>query len=463
MKKFLHFTFLVFLMLVFTATVFANAEITVSVWSWDVDNYKKIAEEFNKYYPNIDINIVANEPDVNGYLTAKVAARQALPDVVAQSWDPLSYPVSQGWVYPLNEFLEDDPYIDYVPESVREAFVYRDKVYALGERLHFEAIVLNLDLLEKLNLPKPKYEWTVNEFKNYLRRATTREYSGINQLWEFDTFMAAVLSDKTTFWSFDPEKKEFDLVNGGWIPAITLQKELKSIPGLVSDDLINEELRNEGQLDDYQKKFGQDADAFRESKVLAGFEATYDWSWVKTLPWNFDYYPVPHDPEIGMRIPVHINYTFVTSTTKHPKEAYLFARFISFDPRGVIARLNLYKEEENGRLIDFFVPATMHPDVLAHFEEMKIPDGVKYMLNNLDKTVRIDMWKTVPGWFEVIWDIIFPVNEKIRSGAAQPQAVAAETQEKANNLLKEKLKVFEAKLIKAEESFLKIRKKVDRE
>ena len=95
MKNFLFFIS-IFLMLILSATLFANPKITVSVWSWDVDNYKKIAEEFNKYYPDIDIVIVANEPDVNGYLTAKVAARQALPDVVAQSWDPLSYPVSQG-------------------------------------------------------------------------------------------------------------------------------------------------------------------------------------------------------------------------------------------------------------------------------------------------------------------------------------------------------------------------------
>ncbi len=460
MKKNLLFISVI-LILLFAGSLLAKATITVSVWSWDVDNYRKLAAEFNKYYPDINVVVVANEPDVNGFLTAKVAARQPLPDVVAQSWEPLSYPVSQGWVYPLDDFLKNDPYIEFVPESVREAYKYRDKVYALGERLHFEAIILNLDLLEKLNLPKPDYEWKVNEFKNYLRRATTREYSGINQLWEFDTFMAAVLSDKTAFWSFDTAKMQFDLVNGGWIPAITLQKELKSVPGLVSDDLINEELRSQGQLDDYQRKFGRDADAFRESKILAGFEATYDWSWIRTLPWSFDYYPVPQDPAIGMRIPVHINYTFVSSTTKYPQEAFLFARFLTFDPRGVIARLEMYSQEENDRLIDWFVPATMHPDVLSHFEEMKIPDGVKYMLNNLDRTVRIDMWKTVPGWYEVIWDIIFPVNERIRSGATQPQAVAAETQEKANKLLNEKLQVFESKLIQAEQNFLRIRKQVE--
>lgn len=455
-----------FLLLLFVfSNVFANATITVSVWSWNVDNYKKLVAEFNKYYPNIKVNIIVNEPDINGFLTARVSAKRPLPDVVAESWEPLAYPVSQGWVYPLDEFFKDDPYIQYVPKSVREAFKYNNKTYALGERLHFETIVVNLDLLKKLNLQKPDYTWTVDQFKQYARRATTKEYSGINQLWEFDTFMAAVLSSRTTFWSFDPVKWEFDLVNGGWIPAITLQKELKSIPGLVSDDLINQELRNQGQLDDYQKKFGKDADAFRESKVLMGFEATYDWSWLKSVPWNFDMYPLPQDPKIGLRIPVHINYTFVTSTTKYPREAFLFARFLTYDPRGIIARLKIFEEQGHekttGRLNDWFIPATNHPDVLKYFGNLKIPDGIKYMHKNLDKTVRVDMWKVVPGWFEAIYDVILPVNEKIRRGEAQPSAVAAETQEKANKVIKDSWAVFAKKLEQAEKNFEKIRKQVE--
>jgi len=209
--------------------------------------------------------------------------------------------------------------------------------------------------------------------------------------------------------------------------------------------------------------YGKDADAFRESKVLMGFEATYDWSWLHTVPWNFDYYPLPFDPKIGMRLPVHINYTFVSATTKYPKEAFLFAKFLSYDPRGVIARLKLYESEgvERGRLVDWFIPATMHPDVVKYFETLKIPNGIKWMLKNLDKSVRVDMWKIVPGWFEAIWDVIFPVNEKIRRGEVTPEAVAAETQEKANKVIKENWAIYEKKLIDAEKKFPLLRKQIE--
>lgn len=453
----------IMLFAMFVTSLLAKVTLTVSVWSWDVEKYKKLAAEFTKIYPDIEVSFVVNEPDVNGFLTARVAAKQPLPDVVAQSWEGLSYPVSQGWVYPLDEFLKNDKEWTSVPKNLRESFVYNNKTYAVPERLHFQGIYLNLDLLKKLNLPKPVYQWNVELFKQYLRRATTKEYSGINHLWDFDNVMAAVLNKNTTFWSFNPSKLEFDLVNGGWIPAITLQKELKSIPGLVSDDLKNEELRNKGQLDDYQKKFGKDADAFRESKVLAGLHGTWDWSWIRTVPWQFDFYPLPTDPKIGVRFPIHVNYTFMTSTTKYPKEAYLFLKFLTFDPRGVVARLKIDASvgEEFGRQIELLIPATKHPDVIKYFETLKLPDGFKWCLANLDKGVRVDMWKTIPGWDQATWDVIFPVSEKIRRGEVQPQTVAADTQEKANKIIKAAWDDFMKKLADVEKNFPSLRKQIE--
>lgn len=455
--------FLVVVLFILVTSTFAKVTLTVAVWSWDVEKYKKLAAEFNKIYPDIEISFVVNEPDVNGFLTARAAAKQPLPDLVAQSWEGLSYPVSQGWVYPLDELLKNDKDWAAVPKNLREAFMYNNKTYAVPERLHFQGIYLNLDLLKKLNLPKPVYQWNVDMFKQYLRRSTTKEYSGINHLWDFDNVMAAVLNKNTTFWSFNPSKMEFDLVNGGWIPAITLQKELKSIPGLVSDDLKNEELRNKGQLDDYQKKFGKDADAFRESKVLMGFHGTWDWSWIRTVPWQFDFYPLPTDPKVGLRFPMHVNYAFITSTTKYPKEAYLFMKFLTFDPRGVVARLKLDASmgEENGRQIELLIPATKHTDVIKYFETLKLPDGFKWCLNNLDKGVRVDMWKTVPGWDQATWDVIFPINERIRKGEVQPQTVAAETQEKANKIIKAAWDDFAKKLADVEKNFPNVRKQVE--
>lgn len=450
------------LVLFFTVS-FAKVTITAAVWSWDLEKYKTIVAEFNKLYPDIQVQLVPNEPDVNGFLTAQAAAKKPLPDVVVQSWEHLPYPVSQGWVYPLDEFVKNDRDWAFVPKNLQEAFSFGGKLYALPERLHFQGIYLNLDLLKKLNLTLPPYQWTIDMFKLYMRRATTREYSGINHLWGFDEVMAAILHKETTNTGFDKAKHEYNLVNGGWLPAIRLQLELKSVPGLVSDDLKNDELRNKGMLDDYQKKFGKDADAFRESKVLTGFHGTWDWHWIRTVPWNFDFYPTPHDPKIGFKFPIHANYAFMTSTTKYPKEAFTFIRFLTYDPRGVLARLRIdaARGEELGRQIELLIPATRHPDVLKFFDTIKVPDGFKWCLKNLDKGILVDMYKVIPGWDQAFWEIIFPVAERVRKGEVQPQAIAAETQEKANRVIKAALEDFRKKLAEVERNFPALRRQIE--
>ncbi|EKF49171.1 extracellular solute-binding protein [Thermosipho africanus H17ap60334] len=456
-----------FLMIFFAILAFSETVVTVGVFSWDVPIFQQIAEEFEKENPDIKIEIVeipwTPGDIINSLLTAKAASGEKFPDVIAQSWEPIVYPVSQGWVYPLDEFIKNDPDYNYVPESIQNAFKFLGKTYALGERLHFNTIVLNLDLLEKLNLPVPSYDWDINTFMYLARRATNREYSGIDNLWEFDAYMAAVFSDRTTFWSFDFNKKRFDLINGGWLKAVEIQEKLRKIPGLDASMLFNQQLRDQGELDDYQKKFGEDTDAFFEGKILMGFKGTWDWDeeGLKSLPWKMDMYPLPHDHEIGMRQPIHINYAFMTSTTKHPKEAFKFLKYITYDPKGVVVKFKYVTSVTDAIGNSFwFVPATMHPEVVKEFKEAKfIPNGVKYMLENLDKTVQVDMWKVIPGWFQAINDVMIPTEEKIRSGDAEPTAIAAETEEKLNEIIEQAWNEFIKQVEEVQKNFSKLRKK----
>ena len=459
---------LVFLILLSVIGI-SEKVITVGVFTWDVPIFEKIAQEFSKENPDIKIQIIeipwTSGDIINSFLTAKAASGEKFPDVIAQSWEPIVYPISQGWIYPLDEFIQNDPDYKYVPDSVQNAFKFLGTTYALGERLHFNTIVLNLDLLEKLNLPVPSYEWDINTFMNLARRATTREYSGIDNLWEFDAFMAAVLSDHTSFWSFDINKKRFDLTNGGWLRAVELQEKLRKVPGLDASTLFNQELRDQGELDDYQKKFGEDSDAFFEGKILMGFKGTWDWDeeGLKSLPWKMDMYPLPQDPEIGMRQPVHINYAFMTSTTKYPEEAFKFLKYITYDPKGVAVKFKYVIAETDAIGNPFwFVPATMHPDVLEVFNEASfIPNGVKYMLENLDKTVHVDLWKVIPGWFQAINDVMIPTEMKIRSGEAEPAAIAAETEEKLNEIIEEAWNEFIKQVEEVQKNFPEIRKQVE--
>nr|HRD20971.1 carbohydrate ABC transporter substrate-binding protein [Fervidobacterium sp.] len=141
-----------------------------------------------------------------------------------------------------------------------------------------------------------------------------------------------------------------------------------------------------------------------------------------------------------------------------------FAKFISFSPTGVTARLKIrenFKNASGQPEPSFIIPGTMHPTVIAKFNSMKIvPEGVKYLLRNLDKTFRGDLYKVVPGWDDAIWGVIYPAAEQIRGGT-DPRTIVADVENKANQIISQANKDFSAKLSQVERDFIQTRKKIE--
>lgn len=429
--------------------------VVYGVYNWGVEDAKKQVTEFNKVYPNINVQVVGFEGDLNPYLTTQ-AASSTLPDVVF-GWENLNFPVSQGWVYPLDDFLAKDEESKNISATALNGFKFGGKTYALPKGLQFNGVMVNLDLVDQLNMDPPTYDWTVDQFKEYLKKATTDKYSGINHLWAFDEVMSGVMSKDLNQLAYDQNSGTFKFTAGSWVKAISLQKELKAVPGLVSDDLKNDKLREEGKEDDYQKKFGKDADALREGKVLMGLHGTWDLGWIRTMNYKFDLFPMPQDPEVGYRQVLHADYAYMTSTAKEPEAAYQFVKWMSFGKQGIISRLELEKNKVDGEgkpTPDFFIPSSNDPDVVAAFEALEIvPNGVKYMHKNMNKTFRGDYYKIVPGWDKAMWEVIFPKSEEIRQGKVEASAVAKELEDKANAALTEAKTKFDTELADVQAKF----------
>ncbi len=434
----------------------AKGEVIYAVPTWALEDHAKLIAAFQAKFPGVTVTMSGYEGGQNDYLTATAAAGK-LPDVF-WGWESLTYPVSQGWVYPLDDFLKADPDAKYLNKTIMEAYKFLGKTYAVPHGLQFSGVLVNLDLVDQLNLDKPSYTWTVDQFKALARKATTDKYSGINHLWSFDEFMAGVYSSYLIQDAYDMKTGQFNLTDGSWAKAIALQKELKAVPGLVSDDLKNEDLRKEGKADDYQKKFGKDADALREGKVLMGYHGTWDLSWIRTMSYRWDLYPLPQADK-GWRQAIHADHAFLGATAKYPVAAYQFMKWLTFSPDGIGAAVELYNTREPP---DFVLPGTNHPDIMKLFATQKgVPAGVAYMFQHQDKTFKGDPYKTVPGWDDAFWNVIFPANEDIRKGLKEAPAIAKEIQDKANEVLRQKRAEFEAALKKAQDSFPQLRKTIE--
>lgn len=249
---------------------------------------------------------------------------------------------------------------------------------------------------------------------------------------------------------FDAKTGKVNFTDGSWVKAISLQKELKAIPGLVSDDLKNEKLTKAGKEDDYFKKFGKDADALGESKVLFGFHGTWDFSWIKNLKYKYDMYPLPQDPAVGYRETVHADHAFMTSTAKSPQAAFELLKWISYSKEGTLAKIDYNNKavDKNGKPDPgMFIPSTSDPDVVKAFKAMPIiPAGVKYMFDHMDKAFRADLYKVTPDYNKVIDEIVRPQSDLVRTGKVDATAVSAELEQKTNAALMDSKTKFETQL-----------------
>lgn len=79
-----------------------------------------------------------------------------MPDLV-EGYQSMIYPLSQGWVQPLDEFVENDEEFKYVLKEIIQDCIVNDKLYSLPSKLTLDRVIMNLDLLEQLNLDTPEY------------------------------------------------------------------------------------------------------------------------------------------------------------------------------------------------------------------------------------------------------------------------------------------------------------------
>ncbi len=408
-------------------------------------------ELFRQKYPNITVNVSAyvGWEGLTQYLTTAAAAGQ-LPDVV-QGWDSLGFFISQGWISPISDMLEKDDEAQYVPKALWDSFSYGGKVYAAPWGTVHNAIIVNLDMLESMNEDPPAYDWTIDEFMRLAKKATTDTTSGLTHTWNLWNTFATTSSDKLWMDVYNPETHTFDYTSGAFEKGINYVKELKSIKGLISDEMKDATLTDNGMMDDYQKKFGKDADALREGKVLFHIDGTWErGGWHSTLPFNWDYYPYPQMPGVGYRNPVHANYAFITTAVKdeNRQAAFELMKYKSYGKEGTIDSIEVAINTPNENITHDAVgfPSSTHPDIIAKLKEAKntLP-GQWFMHENMGNAPRGDTNKITVDIAALVNPHLEPILQDLVTGKINPSAVAKDLEDKVNAEFKVQWAELEAK------------------
>lgn len=423
-------------------------------------------DEFQKLHPEIEVEIIISSGDGGATPTelSKLAAGDNMPDV-AMGVENFAYILSQGLAYPLDNLFAADPDKDNALQAGINNYTYNGHLYALPYRIQFNGLLVNMDLFDTKNLDTPDYDWTIEEFMSLAKAATDSQYSGINIVEASDAthalqtkLMGGMMDAPYQMYGYNMETHEFDFTSGAWTGAQDYIKELRAVPGLVSDELKEPDKRNNGIADAYDNKFGGSADALASGKVLFGNHNTWETYWMADkFNFEWDIYPVPHAESVSERIQTHIDYVFMTSavTEENAAAAYELVKFLSYSEEGCLARLKYVAE--NSKTEPMYTPASSDPEVLkAYGESESIPDGMKYMLNtiseNPEKIFIADANKLIPNFWSDVDEYLEQTEEQIKNGS-DAHALAQDLQNKVNAAAKDTWQTFESKLEQHLEEF----------
>ena len=426
-------------------------------------------EVFQKSHPDIQLELIIGSEEASKMATelSTLAAGNKLPDV-AVGVENFAYILSQGLAYPLDNLYAADPDKADALQAGIQNYTYNGHLYALPFRVQFNGIMVNLDLIETKNLDVPEYDWTVEEFMDMAKKATDDQYSGINIVNSGDNthdlqtkLMGAMMEAPYQMYGYNMDTHEFDFTSGPWTKAQDYIKELRSVPGLISDELKEWGKRNQGIADAYDNKFGGSADAMVAGKVLFGNHNSWETYWmVKKCNFQWDMYPVPHAADVEERIQTHVDYAFMTPavTEENAQAAYEVIKFLSFSKEGCLTRMAITDRGVAANdYTAFYTPGSSNPDVLqAYSDNELIPGGMKYMLQTIsedpEKIFIADANKLIPNFWDDVEDYLAQTEEQIENGG-DAHALAQDLQNKVNAAAKDTWERFEAKLEKNLEKF----------
>jgi len=418
-----------------------------------------VFEEFKKVHPEIEVELIISSGDGGATPTelSKLAAGNNMPDV-AMGVENFAYILSQGLAYPLDNLYEADADNANALQAGINNYTYNGHLYALPYRIQFNGILVNTDLFDTKNLDAPDYDWTIEEFMSLAKAATDSQYSGINIVEASDTthalqtkLMGGMMDAPYQMYGYNMDTHEFDFTSGAWTKAQDYIKELRAVPGLISDELKEADKRNNGIADAYDNKFGGSADALASGKVLFGNHNSWETYWMADK-FNFawDLYPVPHAENVSERIQTHIDYVFMTSavTEENAQAAYEVAKFLSYSEEGCLARMKYVAENQETE--PMYTPASSDPEVLAAYEASEdIPEGMKYMLNTIsadpEKIFIADANKLIPNFWNDVDEYLSQTEEQIKNGS-DAHALAQDLQNKVNAAATSTWETFETKV-----------------
>ncbi|MEQ6377854.1 extracellular solute-binding protein [Bacillaceae bacterium S4-13-56] len=366
-------------------------EVTLKIASWsfgaegDVNLDRMMVDAFMDKYPNIKVEIDESIAPPWEESLATAASAGSMPDVFAVSNIPTA--LANEWLLDVSEFTSSDEEFALLPQAVTESITYDGGVYAVPSAQHFLGYFVNKDLFEQANLEVPYLGMSLEEFEEAVRNVSdiNQGVVGLNNTFSVPEWYPVAASDDLGWYTFNDG---FNLDSPEFINGINTAKNF-STNGYAYETLTADQKANFN---------GENAN---EAWFNGGIGLWWDGSWAVSsfqseADFNWDFIGIP-----GQRNVVAQDFFGISSSTEHPEEAYMLAKWMGFGKEGYMKKIEITDAEEALNLNG--VPLINDPEVLdAYFERVNVP-GIVEAYKTIDQAV-VEPFKTTPGYAPARWE-----------------------------------------------------------
>lgn len=365
---------------------------------------QKMISIFEADHPNIRI-----ENEAMGYgdnywtqLVTRIAGNDA-PDCFELNMENFLAHATRGSLRPLDG-LFDATGIDknvYSP-GLLDAVSFDGELQAIPLMFSTVVLVYNMDLFDRAGVAYPDSSWTWDDSLSAAKKISALG----DDIWG--------MFNPIQFWEFYKVTQQ----NGGGLMTpdgkkftINSPQNVKTLQYMLDRVYVHHVMPTKEEQADRPE-----SDLFVEGKLgmwLNGVWAFSDLQNRADFPWGVEVEP----GNIAKATHFFGNVGCISTTTKHPEEAFMFLNFLASDPRAVDLRLEAQWE----------LPTVKDPEVMKRYIEDTPPENKIAVLNSLDYAVK-------PPALEQFAELSNIVNTKIemaRDGLLTAQEALDLAQEEA--------------------------------
>ena len=373
----------------------SGEQITLRFASWALGTEeennleRQMIKAFEDAHPNIKIEIAEEITGDWNEALATAAAGNNLPDVCIIATVPTA--VANGWAMELGDLIAADSDWNMIPQSLRDSVTYNGKSYGIPTSMHLAGIFMNLDMFEDMNVTPLTYGYTWEEFMEAVEKVhnPSQGTAALKYVNDFANFLPYLWDENQGWYTYDGEQVHLD--SPEFIRAIKETQNLVnySWAGL-SDD--QKSLTAGAETGDY--------DAWKQGYTAMWYDATYSCGGFGTGEFSYSAQYVGLPGGKNVIIP---DYAFISATTKHPQEAWEFAKFMFWGLDAARNRMAIADADETQGYTA--IPITADDAILdAYFASFPV-DGVREAYESMDTNgTVVEAFKFAPGYSNARWN-----------------------------------------------------------